>query len=112
MNNLVRHADALMDGLKREVSPGVRRSAERAAYGVATEFKARRKAFAAIAKFRSEMQDAAALSPIYGTHLLRFLSIVQEHAPSAEDWDQAMELAAEAGRMQRDYERAGARGLL
>lgn len=72
------------------VSPRLARAVEDAKCSSAAEFKARRMFFAALSRFRSDVQDAAALSHAFDTALLRFLAIVGEHAPSHAQWDAAM----------------------
>jgi hypothetical protein len=74
-------------------SPYLRISSERAQVSSAAEFRARRIYNAAVAKFRSELQDAAALSPAYGTQLLRLLSLIDEHTtPTIPQWDKAINI--------------------
>lgn len=98
MDILERHADTADKVRKGLISPQVAASAAMANCSSATEFRARRMFFAAMTRFRSEVQDVAALSSAFSTDLHRFLSIVAEHTPTATDWDAAM--ARKAGEQQ------------
>jgi len=68
----------------------LRRAAARAPVSSAAEFKARRTYFPALAKFRSDLQDVAALSPSMNSRLLRLADLLAEHAPTQAEWDEAM----------------------
>lgn len=98
MDILERHAQTAEQIASGRVSPGVAFGAEMARYSSETEFRARRMFNAALSRFRSEIQDCAALSHAFDTQLIRFMSIVTEHAPTAADWDAAM--ARKAGEQQ------------
>lgn len=96
MDILERHADMAQKVAQGLVSPGVAQGSNIARFSSAVEIRARRKFNAALSVFRSEIQDSAALSNAFNTELLRFLSIVDEHAPTIADWDAAM--ARKAGK--------------
>lgn len=94
MDILERHAQTADQVRKGLLSPQVAASAAMAHCSSATEFKARRMFNAALARFRSDVQDAAAVSQAFNTELLRFLSTVAEHTPTMNDWDHAMQRKA------------------
>jgi hypothetical protein len=58
--------------------------------GAATEFRARRLFTSAMAAFRSNLLDAADLSPAFRDQLLSFLRQVDAQAPTMAEWDKAM----------------------
>jgi hypothetical protein len=76
--------------LAGQISPRLLHSATAAKCSSAAEFRARRMFYAALSEFRSNVQDAAAISHAFDTQLLRFISIVGEHVPTLEQWDEAM----------------------
>lgn len=90
MDILEQHAHTADQVRKGLLSPQVAASAAMAKCSSAAEFQARRMFNAAMVRFRSDVQDAAAVSHAFNTELLRFLSTVAEHAPTMSDWDQAM----------------------
>jgi hypothetical protein len=63
--------------------------------GSATEFKARRIYFAAMAALRSNLLDAADLSPAFRDRLEAFRRQVDAMAPTQAEWDAAMEQSPE-----------------
>lgn len=58
--------------------------------GAATEFRARRLFYRSLSAFRSNILDAADLSPAFRKQLLRYLHHVDTHAPKQAEWDMAM----------------------
>jgi hypothetical protein len=64
--------------------------------GAATEFRARRLYAGAMAAFRSNLLDAADLSPAFRDRLLAFLRKVDAEAPTQAEWDAAMQQRPES----------------
>jgi hypothetical protein len=81
--------------------------------GAATEIRARKLYFGAMAAFRSNLLDAADLTPAFREHLLAFLRQVDAMAPTQAEWDEAMAQTPETRQEMRDLQDVGSgRALL
>lgn len=79
----------------------------------ASEIRARRIYFNAMAAFRSNLLDAADLSPAFRDRLLTFLRQVDADAPTQAEWDSAMAHSPQTRLELRDLREVGCgRGML